>query len=632
MGERPKVRAGEVIVKDTPKLLRRESWIVAILMSGMAFILYYLVIYPCINSIYRSEFWQDVTLASVPSPITNTQETSSPDIIATTQETSLAVAIRVPKYVSDFVEREVDIELKYQPRTDPAKSLPSSPMLVEILVAAEIEDQAGESISKHVTLKLADSQDNSLWSGHAEQLLYPGTQSHIVFNVIIPDRVSEDQLLALTFWWRYRPDDSFQPLNWDDSVFDCTAGDDYSPRANGGKDVKHNPPDNSIQLCIDRAKSFSDSAIKNLLLPPWSNGVIPAVVVAIIWLLEGSIQKPAIKKEKENSSISSRESDPQPGSDQSTPNVPSLPKQTNNKCPKCRRIFLDGEKQCPVCGKSRPQNTIDAEEVSRDKAPIAPAVDQNKPGIPPEIPVVGESDAFDIGYFIRVILNVSAFILAISVILGFNLSCWRSLWTGTWGEIAIIILLNGVIVAVLLHQIRNIHWMLITFIFFIVWMSVFFPDCERGIQVWEYLPSSTQICFAIIALAIIIFALIFSYAMKDIKSGEESFKRRYHWWQALGRRVKDALECIWRQFAILFPRAIILLFDTAITTWVLVKLTHELIPLIKSTSDLPKQIPSLLMIPVIASVAALILRLGWSSWEFWEKKNATPKVVSTTVK
>ena len=190
---------------------------------------------------YQSNFWSSATYFS--------------------EEDSIHVRIHIPKYISDYVSREIQLEVSN--KSGIAQTL-------SIVVEGKMDDGGTEkcllssnlnSPFIYITASLLD-KDNTTGSSAIELEVPPfgGSVSSLWIVVKPVKRIQDGQCVALQFYM----DES--PMVFEDN------------------------PDGKFIIQFDRYQTLIHSAIGNLLLPPWSNAVLPSVVFFAVWFVEKSIK------------------------------------------------------------------------------------------------------------------------------------------------------------------------------------------------------------------------------------------------------------------------------------------------------------------------------------------------------
>lgn len=203
----------------------RDGWLVGILLSISMFLVYYFLPSPLFHQLenaYLEHFWQ-----------------GEPKEI---QGTELEIEIRVPRYVSSFVEREIVMSIR---------NLTDSSISAGIIV----------SIEDALAIVRADTEiAASTYSG----------SSTVPFGIIPPKGT-----ITRGLW--------FQPLIAEQEsihlAFYLQTGADVKSLTNG-----------RTSIAVSSEKTLVQSFIRVLLLPPWLNLFLPITALILTWFREEFIQ------------------------------------------------------------------------------------------------------------------------------------------------------------------------------------------------------------------------------------------------------------------------------------------------------------------------------------------------------
>lgn len=233
--------------------LTLNGWLISLILIPLSFVVYYIGLYEEISAMYQKDFWSSATYLS--------------------SEDNIHVRVHIPKYIADFVSREIRLEVW---------SEAEERQMLTIVVESSISDDNKECPSTsnlnppfiYVTT-LPINENNTTGSSAAEIEVPPfGTSVSTMWVGIKPMKgIQNGQCVTLQFYLLEKMELQPQPMAFEDR------------------------PDGKFTILFDRFQTLRHSLISHLLLPPWSNAVLPSVIFSLVWFVEKSI-KPDDEREK----------------------------------------------------------------------------------------------------------------------------------------------------------------------------------------------------------------------------------------------------------------------------------------------------------------------------------------------
>jgi len=275
-----------------------NGWITVIFLTIVVFTIYYLWLYPVLYGAYEQGFWK----------YSDMDEDWSCELYEEIDqikcekkhiENVIAYSVRVPLFLADFVDREIDLRVENlsntrQKGTLRIKSqlvastqntvLKKYPLVIETksnsgnfekaeYISWELEAHSAYTYQIRVRMPYIDR------AGLGEK---GTTYARLVFYNITPIATSDKEyrLFTATHSADENIDDEILkkpvPLPWSNNLknANCHVGS-YE---NGYR----------TQICmeVDPPGAFRHSAIENLLFPPWANGLLPLIVIIVVLLVE----------------------------------------------------------------------------------------------------------------------------------------------------------------------------------------------------------------------------------------------------------------------------------------------------------------------------------------------------------
>jgi hypothetical protein len=237
------------------------GWLVATILILILFPIYYTGIYGAISDQYQMMYWYSTQYRE--------------------QTKSVFLRVYVPQYVADFVSREIRVVAWNE--TDTSSTL-------DLIVKSSVYDAKSELQNKqcpqiemnqpfvYVILEPDNADEkSSAKQGTSEVLLTipPRGSSTANFLVNVQPSVSAVDGSCISLQFLQTNDNNKIPtlVNFENSS------------------------DGQFVVQFDRGRTFWASFISTLLLPPWSNAFIPALVLSVVWWVESLMKKPGDKKE-----------------------------------------------------------------------------------------------------------------------------------------------------------------------------------------------------------------------------------------------------------------------------------------------------------------------------------------------
>jgi hypothetical protein len=231
------------------KTLCANGWIAMVILSIITFGAYYFLVFPKLVDQNQKMFYRQYKIIADKNAL-------------------FQMEANVPKSLSDFQEGTATLNITCATGKEKCTGLFD---LVSFLV-----NEGGEEVgNSRVTLKRLDLKD----------------QPTVVRNLYIEYNLKAYEIMSVPI--------SVQILGHNEE--EKVAFSVYENPPNGlavkWGDVTCKADDN-IRICasIDPRKALRQGAVENILLPPWSNTIIPFIVFAMVWLAEQVMPK---QKEKE---------------------------------------------------------------------------------------------------------------------------------------------------------------------------------------------------------------------------------------------------------------------------------------------------------------------------------------------
>jgi len=167
----------------------------------------------------------------------------------------LQMEANVPKNFSDFQESTLTLNIACEPGKDCAGSLE--------LVSFLVDDKERVIENSHVTLRRLDLKDQPpvVRNLYIEYTLKTYEVMSVPISVKIPNRNAKKVAFSV-----YVNQPKELAVKWGEKT--CETNETW------------------ICASIDSKKALQQSGVENLLLPPWSNRLIPFIVFAMVWLAE----------------------------------------------------------------------------------------------------------------------------------------------------------------------------------------------------------------------------------------------------------------------------------------------------------------------------------------------------------
>ncbi len=223
------------------KPLSANSWIAAVILTVCTFGAYYFFVFPQLASQNEEMFYRQVKIADETPPF--------------------QIEANIPKYLSDFQDSKLTINIACE-ETKNGEAQDCAGLFNLVSFLAEDEREVGDS---HVTLRRLDIKDQPA----VVRNLYIkyDLKAYEIMSVPVSVQISSRNGEYVVFSIYENPPRGLAVV-WDDNT-NCKASD-------------------NTWLCarIDSGKAIQQSGVENLLLPPWSNRLIPFIVFAMVWLAE----------------------------------------------------------------------------------------------------------------------------------------------------------------------------------------------------------------------------------------------------------------------------------------------------------------------------------------------------------
>lgn len=219
--------------KFTP--LTRRGLIAALILIPLTFSVYYVGLYPPIiqnyeQSFIKAEFFKNGWLD---------------------------VKVHYPSYVADFVEREIVVDVKNLAPTS------ISPTVIVSATTSIVTGDPKKDPRIHIAAK-SNGLESSTATNNALLLNLPPNglaSGELMISIQNASVVSAEMPLDATLTFYVSITDTVNQL---------------IPE----------PSTTTLTTTFSREKAFRQSAIRYLILPPWSNGILPIVVIAAVWFSE----------------------------------------------------------------------------------------------------------------------------------------------------------------------------------------------------------------------------------------------------------------------------------------------------------------------------------------------------------
>lgn len=257
---------------ERPAPISYAGWLSAFFLSACLFWVYYSLLYGLISGQYQKVFWSSFS-------------------ISTTEKEKISIRVHVPKYIADFVDREIRIE---------SWNKSAIPKELHLTVQAEMyDDKWAEKLKrddcKPIELRqpfvyistessFYQKENNSIGQSTVSlNLPSYGSSSANLWIIMQPGTQTEDgRCVVLRFYEIHPPltdlDNRHQNCEQSEEGLVCPLSRENS--GEGGVFV----------VRLDRQKTFAHSLINNLLLPPWSNILFPAVAFLTVGFAEHAIK------------------------------------------------------------------------------------------------------------------------------------------------------------------------------------------------------------------------------------------------------------------------------------------------------------------------------------------------------
>jgi len=251
---------------NLPAPKTRAGWMLSLALISLSFLIYYGIVFKILSDEYSDNFWQP----SVP-----------------LEKGNINIDVKIPRYISEFAAREITIR---------AKNNTNAPQDGFSLIIA-----AGE-------IKQNDMNDVCVtWSKNTDRVFFcPSPNVNSIgctlgddvdkydgkfSNIVSFDSIPPHGQVVRTVWVG-----GGQSKDGDDKVdfgFWETSAESLGTNESGGE-IK-SESDKCLQFGLTSARfssagTFLQSFLRTLLLPPWSNGLIPALVLFVVYTTESKIQ------------------------------------------------------------------------------------------------------------------------------------------------------------------------------------------------------------------------------------------------------------------------------------------------------------------------------------------------------
>lgn len=220
--------------------LSANGWIALSFLTASFFLIYYGHIYPKLADEHRSMSSWRVNSGS---------------------GTDVNLIVEIPKSFSEFQEGYFTLHITCASSTEVKCGGPL------LLVGFLVDDNSEEETRQPVTLQRLDDEKHPavIRNVTVDYDLKRYEVQSIPFSANIPGRIDGKVEFSV-----YTGKDHESKISWDKSTCESSEND-------------------KICVKINSAEAFKHTAIKNLLLPPWSNTVLPIVAFMMIWLAEKTL-------------------------------------------------------------------------------------------------------------------------------------------------------------------------------------------------------------------------------------------------------------------------------------------------------------------------------------------------------
>lgn len=252
------------------QLDRVDEILVAIFLTILLFVSYYLLFYPELAEQYEAKFWQGAEA-----------RVQTEDLLCggTDDEIgSISILAKIPKYFANFVEREISLEVTNETKVDQTGLLLVSGELIDAKTLEPLEKY------REVSFKI-DGERQEYLKYNLPACAVQTYSLRIFIPVSDPERELKANFNFLHSDSDYESSESmkveYQNLTWD--IIDAVC-------QNGEGEVE------SICVDIDGYQVFRHSAIQSILLPPWSNGLLPFFAIGIVVMANATLEAVSWKK------------------------------------------------------------------------------------------------------------------------------------------------------------------------------------------------------------------------------------------------------------------------------------------------------------------------------------------------
>jgi hypothetical protein len=245
--------------------------LVALFLIVMAYLVYYSELFPELLAEQQKLFW--------------IQREMAPNESDVTRQCKIAVSVKIPRNMIDYQENELVISIINQDNKEICEGT--------ILLAANLIDEDDERLtSDFATFRVIDKEKTPFFFTHNIRIVYklePYDSLVVPVHVQISTRVLKEVEFVFFQIEKEHEISLANPLLWGGN-----------PTCDQDRDKYISP--NRICSVINDDGVFRQNAVENLLLPPWSNGVLPILVISLVWLAENSMV--GCLKKKDNSTES----------------------------------------------------------------------------------------------------------------------------------------------------------------------------------------------------------------------------------------------------------------------------------------------------------------------------------------
>lgn len=235
------------------KEIGNNGRLAAVLLIVIGYIFYYSFLFPELVRANKEYFWVQRDMSQ-----DSAQGTCKIDLV-----------VQISKNMIDYQDGQIIVNIIS--RDQSCKDA--------IVMAGNLLSEGGEELLEYPTFKILD--ENKAPTSYAHNMLLPYDLEQydsisIPIHVYIPTRDASN--VEFTF---YRKDASqhLLPLAF--------GGEPTCPDDIKNKAKSHLPT--RICASINSQKVLKQSALEHLLLPPWSNGILPLAIIVCVWLVENSM-------------------------------------------------------------------------------------------------------------------------------------------------------------------------------------------------------------------------------------------------------------------------------------------------------------------------------------------------------